>query len=477
MPMNKNYGLLIDGKWVKNKKTFSVFNPFDGKIISVVSSADSNNINDSIKFAHLAFQKWSKTSAKVRSDILKKLFIITKENKDILSEIITLESGKPLEESKVEVEYGASFIEWAAEQALRSEGKLLESPENNKKMFYIKQPVGVVAAITPWNFPLAMVTRKVSAALAAGCSVILKPSELTPLTALKFGELAIKAGLPKGVFNIINGKPKLIGEMLSKNSLVKKITFTGSTEVGKLLMKDSSSTVKNISLELGGNAPFIVFSDTNIDKAIEGFIAAKFRNAGQTCISANRLFVEEKVFDKFMKKLVIRFKKLKVGDGLKKNDVGPLISMDAIKKIKNHIDDALLRGAKILVGGKKSRIGKLFFEPTIVINVNTKMKIFTKENFGPIIPVIKFNNDEDLIRLANDTNYGLAAYFYTKKTSRIWKIIENLEYGMIGINSGKISTYLNPFGGFKESGVGREGSIQCLEPFLETKFVSWSYDD
>ena len=461
----------------KNKKTFSVFNPFDGKIISVVSSADSNNINDSIKFAHLAFQKWSKTSAKVRSDILKKLFIITKENKDILSEIITLESGKPLEESKVEVEYGASFIEWAAEQALRSEGKLLESPENNKKMFYIKRPVGVVAAITPWNFPLAMVTRKVSAALAAGCSVILKPSELTPLTALKFGELAIKAGLPKGVFNIINGKPKLIGELLSKNSLVKKITFTGSTEVGKLLMKDSSSTVKNISLELGGNAPFIVFSDTNIDKAIEGFIAAKFRNAGQTCISANRLFVEEKVFDKFMKKLVIRFKKLKVGDGLKKNDVGPLISMDAVKKIKNHIDDALLRGAKILVGGKKSRIGKLFFEPTIVINVNTKMKIFTKENFGPIIPVIKFNNDEDLIRLANDTNYGLAAYFYTKKTSRIWKIIENLEYGMIGINSGKISTYLNPFGGFKESGVGREGSIQCLEPFLETKFVSWSYDD
>ena len=242
-------------------------------------------------------------------------------------------------------------------------------------------------------------------------------------------------------------------------------------------MKNSSSTVKNISLELGGNAPFIVFSDTNIDKAIEGFIAAKFRNAGQTCISANRLFVEEKVFDKFMKKLVIRFKKLKVGDGLKKNDVGPLISMDAIKKIKNHIDDALLRGAKILVGGKKSRIGKLFFEPTIVINVNTKMKIFTKENFGPIIPVIKFDNDEDLIRLANDTNYGLAAYFYTKKTSRIWKIIENLEYGMIGINSGKISTYLNPFGGFKESGVGREGSIQCLEPFLETKFVSWSYDD
>ena len=295
--MNKNFGLLINGKWLKNKKTIDIFNPFDGKKISAVSSADSNQIKDSIKFAHSAFQSWSKTSAKFRSEILKKLFKLTIESKNSLSEIITLESGKPLEESKVEVEYGASFIEWAAEQALRSEGKLLESPENNKKMFYIKRPVGVVVAITPWNFPLAMVTRKVSAALAAGCTVILKPSELTPLTALKFGELAVKAGLPNGVLNIINGNPKLIGELLTKNSLVKKITFTGSTKIGKLLMKDSSSTVKNISLELGGNAPFVVFADADISNAIEGFIAAKFRNAGQTCISANRLFVEEKIFD------------------------------------------------------------------------------------------------------------------------------------------------------------------------------------
>ena len=475
--MNKNFGLLIDGKWLKNKKTINVYNPFDGKKISAVSIADSKQIINSIKSAHLAFQSWSKTSAKYRSEILKKLFKLTKESKDILSEIITLESGKPLEESKVEVEYGASFIEWAAEQALRSEGKLFESPENDKKMFYIKQPIGVVVAITPWNFPLAMVTRKVSAAIAAGCSVILKPSELTPLTALKFGELAIKAGLPKGVFNIINGNPKLIGEILSTNSMVKKITFTGSTEVGKLLMKDSSSTVKNISLELGGNAPFAIFSDANLDKAIEGFIAAKFRNAGQTCISANRLFVEKKIFNKFVKKLVLRFKKLKVGNGFENNDVGPLISEKAIKKIKNHVDDALSKGGKILIGGKKSKVGKLFFEPTIISNVNTKMKIFSKENFGPIIPIIKFESDEELIRLANQTEYGLAAYFYTKKTSRIWKVIENLDYGMLGINSGKISTYLNPFGGFKESGLGREGSLQCLEPFLETKFVSWSYND
>ena len=475
--MNRNFGLLINGKWLKNKKTIDIFNPFDGKKISEVSSADSNQIKNSIKFAHSAFQSWSKTSAKFRSEILKKLFKLTIESKDSLSEIITLESGKPLEESKVEVEYGASFIEWAAEQALRSEGKLLESPENNKKMFYIKRPVGVVVAITPWNFPLAMVTRKVSAALAAGCTVILKPSELTPLTALKFGELAVKAGLPNGVLNIINGNPKLIGELLTKNSLVKKITFTGSTKIGKLLMKDSSSTVKNISLELGGNAPFVVFADADISNAIEGFIAAKFRNAGQTCISANRLFVEEKIFDKFLKKLVVRIKKLKVGNGFEKSDVGPLISEKAIKKIKNHIDDALSKGGEILIGGKKSKIGKLFFEPTIVTNINKSMKIFSNENFGPIIPVIKFKSDDELIQLANDTNYGLAAYFYTKKASRVWKIIENLEYGMLGINSGKISSYLNPFGGLKESGVGREGSIQCLEPFLETKFVSWSYDD
>ena len=273
--MNKSFGLLINGKWLNNKKTIDVLNPFDGKKISSVSIAETKEINSSIKSAHLAFQKWSKTSAKYRSEILKNLFKLTIENKETLSEIITLESGKPLQESKVEVEYGASFIEWSAEQALRTEGKLLESPEYDKKMFYVKRPVGVVVAITPWNFPLAMVTRKVSAAIAAGCSVILKPSELTPLTALKFGELAIKAGLPNGVFNIINGNPKLIGEILSKSSLVKKITFTGSTKVGKLLMKDSSSTVKNISLELGGNAPFAIFSDADLDKAIEGFVRSK----------------------------------------------------------------------------------------------------------------------------------------------------------------------------------------------------------
>jgi succinate-semialdehyde dehydrogenase/glutarate-semialdehyde dehydrogenase len=475
--MVKNYGLLIDGKWVENKKTLNVLNPFNLKKIASVSIASAAQITNAIQNSQYAFRKWSRISVKDRSQILKNLFRIVKDNKKLLSEIITMESGKPLSESMVEVDYGASFIEWAAEQSLRSYGKIFESPELDKKMFYIRKPVGVVAAITPWNFPLAMVTRKVAAAIAAGCSIILKPSELTPLTALKFGELAIESGIPNGVFNIINGDAQLIGKLLTESSIVKKITFTGSTKVGKLLMKNSSSTVKNISLELGGNAPFIVFDDANLDEALEGFIAAKFRNAGQTCISANRLFVNEKVFEKFQSMLVNRFKQLRVGNGLDDVDVGPLISNEALKKVESHIKDAVKKGAKLVFGGKRSKAGELFFEPTLVGNIDKQMQIFKKENFGPIIPLIKFKSEKDLIELVNDTEYGLAAYFYTNKTSRIWQIVENLEYGMFGVNSGKISTYLNPFGGLKESGIGREGSLQCLEPFLETKFISWRIND
>jgi succinate-semialdehyde dehydrogenase/glutarate-semialdehyde dehydrogenase len=475
--MVKNYGLLIDGKWVENKKTLNVLNPFNQKKIASVSIASAAQITNAIQNSQYAFRKWSRISVKDRSQILKNLFRIVKDNKKLLSEIITMESGKPLSESMVEVDYGASFIEWAAEQSLRSYGKIFESPELDKKMFYIRKPVGVVAAITPWNFPLAMVTRKVAAAIAAGCSIILKPSELTPLTALKFGELAIESGIPNGVFNIINGDAQLIGKLLTESSIVKKITFTGSTKVGKLLMKNSSSTVKNISLELGGNAPFIVFDDANLDEALEGFIAAKFRNAGQTCISANRLFVNEKVFEKFQSMLVNRFKQLRVGNGLGDVDVGPLISNEALKKVESHIKDAVKKGAKLVFGGKRSKAGELFFEPTLVGNIDKQMQIFKKENFGPIIPLIKFKSEKDLIELVNDTEYGLAAYFYTNKTSRIWQIVENLEYGMFGVNSGKISTYLNPFGGLKESGIGREGSLQCLEPFLETKFISWRIND
>ncbi len=475
--MKKEYGALINGKWILNKNSIKVYNPSNGLVISNVPNINDSQIINAIDGAKKAFEKWSRISSKIRSDILKKFFHLVKENKNRLAKIITLESGKPLGESEVEVEYGASFIEWSAEQALRVKGEIFESPESEKKMFTMKQPIGVVAAITPWNFPLAMVTRKVSAAVAAGCSVILKPSELTPITALELGLLSLKAGFPSGVFNIITGDPERIGKFLSKNEAIKKITFTGSTKVGKYLMKSSSSTVKNISLELGGNAPFIVFSDANINDAIDGFLMAKFRNAGQTCISANRLFVHESIFEKFVENLIKKVRLLKVGDGMKGNDIGPLISSEALNKIKNHVSDACNKGAKIVCGGKKHSQGDLFFQPTVFLNVKKSMKIFSNENFGPLIPIIKFKEDHEVIVQSNDTNYGLAAYFYTKNSSRIWKMINGLDYGMFGINSGKISTYLNPFGGLKESGIGREGSLQCLDPFLETKFILWNFDE
>ena len=474
--MKKNYGSLIHGKWKKGSSYLNVSNPFNNKTITKISNASVEITNEAIKSCQLGFKSWSRYSSKDRSEILKDFYNLVKKNKKKIAEIITLESGKPIQESNVELDYGASFIEWSAEQALRIKSDIFESPESGKKLFTIRSPIGVVAAITPWNFPLAMVTRKVSSAVAAGCTVILKPSELTPITALELGCLSLEAGFPPGVFNIVNGDPKMIGKILSNDPIVKKITFTGSTEVGKLLMRNSSSTVKNISLELGGNAPFIVFSDANIDEAIDGFLMAKFRNAGQTCISANRLFVHKSLSNSFTNKLVDRLKKLKVGDGMKSNDIGPVISNEALKKIIDHVSDAKKNGAKIIFGGKRHKLGGLFYEPTLISKVKKNMKVFKKENFGPIIPLVEFENDNEVINLSNDTNYGLAAYFYTNDSSRIWKNVNNLEYGMFGINSGKISTYLNPFGGLKESGIGREGSLQCLDPFLETKFVLWNYD-
>ena len=428
-----------------------------------------------IRSSSRAFIDWKKSSAEDRSFLLKKLYSLVIKNKKKLAKIITLECGKPLKESLVEVEYGASFIEWSANQCLRNSGKIFESPEQTKRMFYVKQPVGVVAAITPWNFPLAMVTRKVSAALAAGCCVVLKPSELTPISALVLGELSIEAQFPSGVFNIINGRPEVIGDILSKDPEVKKITFTGSTRVGKLLMKNSSKTIKNISLELGGNAPFIVFSDANLDLAIEGLIDAKFRNAGQTCISANRIFISKEISEDFLEKLKNRLKKFKIGSGLKDSDVGPLISKQALVKVQSHIKDSLLKGAKLEFGGKQEKPNSLLFQPTILGDVKQNMMVFKNENFGPIVPIMIFQNDDEVIKMANNTEYGLAAYFFTTNPKRIWSLIDDLEYGMFGINSGKISSYLNPFGGLKESGIGREGSFQTLEPFLETKFINWNF--
>lgn len=473
--MQKRYGSLIDGSWVKHNKTFEVRNPFDNSKILEVYDAEEIGTLEAIKSSARAFKKWKKTSAEERSHFLKTFHSLVLKNKKRIAKIITKECGKPLKESFVEVEYGASFIEWSANQCLRNCGKIFESPEQTKRMFFVKQPVGVVAAITPWNFPLAMVTRKVSAALAAGCCVILKPSELTPITALFLGELSIEAKFPKGIFNIINGKPDTIGDILSKNPTVKKITFTGSTEVGRLLMKNSSKTIKNISLELGGNAPFIVFSDANIDLAVEGLINAKFRNAGQTCISANRIFLNKEIYEIFLIRLKNKLKKMKIGSGLKDCDIGPLISEQALQKVENHIQDAIDKGAKLEFGGKLHQPNSLLFEPTVLSNIKQHMLVFKCENFGPVVPILIFDKDKEVIEMANNTEYGLASYFFTSSPKRIWSLVDDLEYGMFGINSGKISTYLNPFGGVKESGIGREGSLQTLEPFLETKFVNWNF--
>lgn len=469
-----SYSSLINGKWVDSKKTLNIYNPSNGEILGELFDVGPKGAENAVNSADKAFRTWSSETAKFRSNILKNWYKLIIEKKTELAEIITLESGKPLNESLVEVDYGASFIEWFAEQALRTKGDVLSSPEKSKKMFIVKQPIGVVSAITPWNFPLAMVTRKAAAAIAAGCTVVLKPSELTPISAITLADLSIKSGLPAGVFNVVNGEPKAIGEVLSTHPLVKKITFTGSTKVGKDLMKNAADTIKGISLELGGNAPFIIFDDAVIDDSINGLVDSKFRNAGQTCISSNRVFVHEKIKDEFIQKLKQRIMKLKVGSGMKNSDIGPLISKKAVEKIKEHIEDALNFKGNIEMGGKSHQAGELFYEPTIITNVNENMKIFKSENFGPVIPIIFFNDDDEVIKLANNTEYGLAAYFFTNNSKRIWKMVEELEFGMFGINSGKISTYLNPFGGMKESGIGREGSSEGLEPFLEKKFISWS---
>ena len=474
MNKKKLYCSFIDGKWVKSLNTINIINPSNNLSIGTLCDLGKKGAKSAVSAASNAFPMWSNKTSDFRANILKKWYNLIIKNKNELAEIVTLETGKPISESLAEVDYGSSFIEWFSEQSKRIKGNIFSSNDNDKKMLTLKQPIGVVSAITPWNFPVAMVTRKASAAIAAGCTVVLKPSELTPISCLKIAELSKEAGLPDGVLNIVTGMPKPIGKVLSTHKSIKKITFTGSTKVGKYLMKNAADTVKSISMELGGNAPFIVFGDCDIDKAIEGLVAAKFRNAGQTCISANRVFVQKNILKSFHTKLKIRLGELKVGDGFKGSDIGPLISEKAVTKVKKNINDAIKKGAKLYLGGNRHRTGKLFFQPTILLNVQSNMNVFSEENFGPIIPLIKFDTDEEVINLANQTQYGLAAYFYTLNASRIWKMSKSLDFGMFGINTGKISTYLNPFGGLKESGIGREGSEEGLEPFLEKKFVSWN---
>ena len=466
---NKSF---IDGKFQSlGKLSFEVLNPANEEILSKVNDGGVLITKKAIKSSEIAFKSWSKLTAKSRSLYLENLNKLILDNKNELAKLITLECGKPINESIGEVLYGASFIKWFAEEGKRTYGEVIPTTHENKRMIVIKQPVGVVSAITPWNFPLAMITRKIAPALAAGCSVIVMPSYETPLTALYLANLTSKAGFPKGVINFIVGKDvSSMGKILCNSKIVKKISFTGSTRVGKILSKQSSSTLKKLSLELGGNAPVIVFDDADIDKAVDGTISSKFRNSGQTCVCVNRIFVHKKIHDKFVSKLIEKVKKLKIGNGLQKDtSIGPMINRSAIKKIIDLLNDSISKGGSVLTGGKI--IKNNFFEPTVIVNANMKMHFFKEEIFGPIAPIYKFENDKEVIEMANNTDYGLAAYFFSENISRCWKTAEKLEYGMIGINEGLISTEVAPFGGMKYSGYGREGSKYGILNYLEIKYL------
>lgn len=463
----------INGNWVSNDKAFPVTNPYNGETIAKVTDCGADETRQAINAAYDAFKVWSKYTADKRSRILKKWYQLQLAHSKDLARLLTTEQGKPLTEALGEIRYGASFVEWFAEEARRVYGDVIPAPTSDKRITVIKQPVGVVGAITPWNFPNAMITRKVAPALAAGCTVVIKPSELTPLSALALAELAEQAGFPPGVLNIVTAQdPKPVGEELTGNPKVRKVSFTGSTRVGKLLLQQSAAQVKKVSLELGGNAPFIVFDDADIDAAVEGCIASKFRNAGQTCVCTNRVFVQASVQDKFIEKLSEKITALRLGNGLEEGtQIGPMINELALQKEERLLADAVSKGAEIPVGG--SRNEGLFFQPTLVCNVQPTMDIFREEIFGPIAAIYTFQTEKEVIELANDTNYGLAAYFYGRDYARIWRVAEALEYGMVGINTGAISTAVAPFGGVKESGIGREGSKYGIEDFLNVKYMCW----
>jgi succinate-semialdehyde dehydrogenase/glutarate-semialdehyde dehydrogenase len=425
-----------------------------------------------IEAANGAWPAWRAKTAKERAAILRKWFELMMANVEDLAVLMTVEQGKPLTESRGEIAYGASFIEWFAEEAKRIYGDTIPAQSPDRRIVVIKEPIGVCAAVTPWNFPNAMITRKAGPALAAGCTMVIKPASMTPYSALALCELAERAGIPKGVISVVTGASGPIGKELTSNPLVRKFTFTGSTEVGKQLMQQCATTVKKVSLELGGNAPFIVFDDADLDAAAEGALASKYRNSGQTCVCANRVFVQDSVYDTFAKKLADKVAAMKVGSGLEAGVVqGPLIDMKAVEKVEEHIADALAKGARVVVGGKRHEKGGQFFQPTVLADVNTSMKITHEETFGPVAPLYRFKTEEELIKLANDTEYGLAAYFYSRDIGRIWRVAEGIESGIIGINIGIISTEVAPFGGMKESGIGREGSKYGIDEFLEVKYL------
>ncbi|QBY51380.1 NADP-dependent succinate-semialdehyde dehydrogenase [Cupriavidus oxalaticus] len=475
----KDTGLLrtqayIAGNWqdADSGATFTVTDPASGALIGTVPSMGAAETRRAIDAAQAAQTNWRRKTARERAAVLRAWYELMLANADDLALLMTTEQGKPLAEAKGEVIYAASFLEWFAEEAKRVSGDVLATPANDKRLVVVKEPVGVCAAITPWNFPLAMITRKAGPALAAGCAMVLKPAEDTPLSALALAVLAERAGLPAGLFSVITGDAIAIGAELTANPVVRKLSFTGSTEVGRILMRQSADTIKKLSLELGGNAPFIVFDDADLDAAVEGAIASKYRNAGQTCVCANRLYVHDKVYDEFAEKLVAAVAKLKVGHGVEPGVLqGPLINEDAVAKVESHIADALGKGARLLTGGKRHALGGTFFEPTVLADVTPAMRVAKEETFGPLAPLFRFSTDEEAIAMANDTEFGLASYFFSRDIGRVWRVAEALEYGMVGINTGLISNEVAPFGGVKQSGLGREGSKYGLDEYLETKYL------
>jgi len=464
---------LINGTWVKGSGTFEVTDPATGLKLADVANLGAADAEAAIAAANAAWPAWKNKTAKERSTIMRKWFDLLIANTEDLARLMTAENGKPMAESRGEVAYGASFVEWFAEEAKRINGETLPQFDNNRRLMVIRQPIGVCAAITPWNFPLAMITRKVAPAIAAGCPVIIKPAEQTPLTALAAAELALRAGIPAGVINIVTADANnsiAIGKVLCASDVVRHISFTGSTEVGRILMAQSAPTVKKMSLELGGNAPFIVFDDADIDSAVEGAFASKYRNAGQTCVCSNRLYVQESVYEEFAQKFAAKVKTAKVGNGFEDGvNQGPLIEPSAIEKVERHVQDAIAKGARVLTGGK--RLSGQFFEPTVVADATADMVCATEETFGPFAPIFKFKTEQEAIEAANNTIFGLASYFYSRDVGRIFRVGEALEYGMVGINVGILATEHVPFGGVKQSGLGREGSHHGMDDYVEIKYL------
>jgi succinate-semialdehyde dehydrogenase/glutarate-semialdehyde dehydrogenase len=464
----------IDGAWcdADSGETIDVTNPATGEVLGTVPKMGADETRRAIEAADAAWPEWRARTGKERAAILRDWYRLMMENQEDLAIIMTAEQGKPLAESKGEIAYAAAFIEWFGEEAKRVYGDTIPGHTRETRIVVLKEPVGVCAAITPWNFPAAMITRKAGPALAAGCPMVVKPATSTPFSALAMAELAGRAGVPKGILSVLTGSSAAIGGELTGNPIVRKLTFTGSTEVGKQLMAQCAGTVKKMSMELGGNAPFLVFDDADLDAAVEGAIASKYRNTGQTCVCANRILVQDGVYDAFARKLAEAVKKLEVGDGLKGEvQQGPLIDMAAVEKVEQHIADAVGKGAKIVVGGERHELGGTFFEPTVLVDVTPSMAVSREETFGPLAPLYRFGSDAEGIAMANDTEFGLAAYFYANDLNRVWKVSEGLESGIVGVNTGLISTEVAPFGGFKESGIGREGSHFGIEDYLEVKYV------